>query len=398
MSEALGARIVPVELGARAYDVAIGAGLLAELGPRSAEVVAGRRAFLVTDAGVPGDVVERATDSLRASGFEVLTSEVNALESNKTIDTVGRLLHRVAEARHDRSDPVIALGGGIVGDIAGFVAASYRRGVPFIPCPTTLLAMVDASVGGKTGANLTTSTGLKKNLVGAFWQPALVLADVAALASLPKRYLRAGLAECVKHGIIAGSAPGRPAGPAGELFAWTSDNLVKLRMGDEGLMADLVERNVRVKAAVVAADEREEDLTEAGGRALLNLGHTFGHAIETIPSLSPDGDPDHAPLQHGEAVAFGLVAAAGAAQALGLIDGETVRAIRVGVERLGLESRLMGLPEDAALLEVMLHDKKVRSGRLRIVAPTGLGTARTVDDPPVAALAAGWDAIRVGRS
>ena len=233
-------RTVRVDLGERAYDVLIGEGILSELGPRLGDLLPSRRAFVVYDDNLPEALVAAALDSLRASGFETDSATVNAAESNKTIDTAARLLHDVAETRHERGDPIVALGGGITGDVAGFVAASYRRGVPIVQCPTTLLAMVDAAVGGKTGVNLRTRTGLKKNLVGAFWQPALVINDAGALASLDRRHLRSGLAECVKHALIVCSAPGPALSAPGELFEWTNDNIVKLRMNDTALLIDLI--------------------------------------------------------------------------------------------------------------------------------------------------------------
>lgn len=390
-------RRVRVELGDRAYDVEIGTGLLASLGRRAAEVAPPGRAFVVVDSGVPQEMVRTALRSLVEAGFETATSALNARESNKTIDTVSRLLHEIGETRHERGDPVVAIGGGVTGDIAGFVGAIYKRGVPVIQCPTTLLAMVDASVGGKTGVNLNTRSGLKKNLVGAFWQPSLVLADVGTLASLDERHIRSGLAECVKHALIGDGAPGRDAGDPGALFEWTSRSLVKLRMGDPALLADLVARNVEVKAAFVAADEREEASSPTGGRALLNLGHTFAHAIETIPHLTPDGNPDHSPLQHGEAVALGLVAASGAASELGRLDEAQATSIRVAVERLGLESRLMALPPDEEIVEAMWHDKKVSRGKMRLVVPVALGRSEVVVDPPESVVRAGLSAIRFHR-
>lgn len=390
-------RSIRVDLDQRAYDVVIGDGALSELGARAAEIGPGRRAFLVADAGLPDALVQTATDSLGSSGFSVTTERINAVEANKTIDTASRLHHAIGETRHERTDPVIALGGGITGDVAGFVAATYRRGVPVIQCPTTLLAMVDASVGGKTGVNLTTRTGMKKNLIGAFWQPALVLIDVHALATLPERHLRSGLAECVKHALIVESTPAGTGETPGAFFRWTNDNLLKLRMGDSARFLELIARNVRIKASVVEADEREEADAAAGGRALLNLGHTYAHAIETIPHLSPDGDSNHAPLMHGEAVAYGLVAAGGASAALGRLSEDDATSIRIAVERLGIESRLMALPPDDEILEAMMHDKKVQGGRLRLVLPVSLGRAEVVVDPPAQVVRAGLDAIRVRR-
>lgn len=396
------ARTVTVDLGpdthARAYPIVIGDGVLGELGPRLADAVRGRTALVVSDANLPASLLDAARDSLAAAGFSVEHTSITATEANKTIDTASRLVHHMTRLRLERRDPLVALGGGIVGDVAGFAAATYRRGIPVAQCPTTLLSMVDASVGGKTGVNVVLGAELKKNMVGAFWQPALVIADVHALRSLPKRHLRSGLAECLKHALIAASTPNWSA-PPDELFHWTSAALLKIRMGDLDLAAELIERNVSIKAAVVRGDEREEADADAGGRALLNLGHTFGHVLEAVPSLSPDGEPEHAPLTHGEAVALGLVCAAAAAHAMRLATKELADAVRVAVERLGVETHIVGLPPAAALTERMHDDKKVQRGRLRLVLPTALGHARVIDNPPAEVVHAGWNAIRAaGRS
>ena len=372
---------------ARSYEVVIGERALSELGARAAALTPGRRAFVVADDGLPGPLRDGVLASLRAAGFTVTTQSLHPSETNKTIDTASRLLHAIAGTAHERRDPVIALGGGVTGDIAGFVAATWRRGVPVIQCPTTLLAMVDASVGGKAGVNIASGPDLRKNMVGAFWQPSLVLADIDALASLSERHLRSGLAECLKHGLISHATdPG--------LFAWTNAALVKCRMGDKAALTELVARNVGVKISFVQDDEREERPSSEGGRALLNLGHTFAHAIETLERLSPDGLPEHAPLQHGEAVALGLVAAAATSHALGMLSEGDRDAIRVAVERLGLESRLIGLPSDEELLRAMSHDKKVLAGRLRLVLPVSLGRSVVVEAPDAAAVRAGISAIR----
>ncbi len=344
------------------------------------------RAFLVVDDNLPAETIGVAAASLESVGFAVSVERLVATETNKSVAAAERLLVALDLSGHERRDPVVALGGGIVGDIAGFAAAVYRRGVPVIQCPTTLLAMVDASVGGKTGVNLAVAGSLRKNMVGSFWQPRIVVADVASLRSLGDRQFRAGLAECLKHGMIAGEID-----PA--LADWTAASLPRLHCRDEAAIAELVERNVRIKAAIVAGDEREES-TGAGGRASLNLGHTFAHAIETIPHLSPDDDPANAPLLHGEAVALGLVAASACSETLGMAGAGFTDRVRRLVADAGLPVAVADLPGDDALLAAMLHDKKVAGGRLRLVLPIGPGRAEVVDDPPVAAVRAGLDAIR----
>jgi 3-dehydroquinate synthase len=378
-------RTITVPIASHAYEVRIGAGLLSHLGPWAAGLVRGRRACVVTDSNLPATTVAAAVASLSSAGFETCLVALHATEPEKSLETAGRLVTDLASHRLDRLDPVIALGGGIVGDVAGFAAAIYRRGIPVIQCPTTLLSMVDASVGGKTGVNLRTGSALRKNLVGAFHQPALVIADIATLASLPGRELRAGLAECVKHALISSASDG------GRLLAWTESALSGILAREAGVLAELVDHNVRLKALIVAQDEREDPDKDI--RALLNLGHTFGHAIETTPGLSPDSDPASAPLHHGEAVALGMVAAARTAQHLGLCPPDLGDRLVALLTRIGLPVRVLGLPGDATIAGAMRDDKKVLAGRLRLVLPTAAGP-RVVDDPGEAAVRAGLDAIR----
>jgi len=295
-------------------------------------------------------------------------------------------------SRLGRWDPIIALGGGIVGDVAGFVAATYRRGVPVIQCPTTLLSMVDASVGGKTGVNLETDGVLRKNMAGSFWQPRAVIADTETLASLEPRVLRAGLGECLKHGLLSGETDPK-------LYDWTIEHLDEIRALDRATLVELVARNVAHKASVVLADEREES-AHGVGRAALNLGHTFAHVIETIPHLSPTNDDADSPLMHGEAVLLGLVASAAVSVSLGKFDAEKAEALRSRIESLGVCTRLRGLPENAELIERMHSDKKVRGNQLRLILPTNRGTAEMISlgasptSPDPAIANAGWDAVR----
>lgn len=387
---------VRVELGERSYNVLIGRAILEQLGltARARCRPGASRAFLVVDANLPKEPVAHATASLTRAGFATTHAVQHASEPEKSIPSVETLLTQIAETRHERQDVVIALGGGIVGDLAGFVAGIYRRGVPFIQCPTTLLSMVDASVGGKTGANLTLSASgagsLKKNLIGVFHQPVAVLADLATLDSLADREFRAGLAECVKHGLISADF----ADP--DLFAWMETTAARILARDPAVLKELVHRNVAVKARVVAGDEREEAESAAGGRALLNLGHTFGHALEPIPTLSPDSNPARAPLLHGEAIALGLVAACATAGSLGLCGPDIGERARALLQRFGLPVRVAGLPDDAAILAAMAHDKKVMGGRLRLVLPARLGHAKVVESPDESAIRAGLGAIRAG--
>lgn len=385
------ARTIGVRLGEaeRLYDIVIGAGVLRELGERLATLTGGRSAMVVVDDGVPTRLVEVAERSLVDAGFHCVRAMMHASEAEKSLATAGRLIHSLAEARLERTDALVALGGGIVGDVTGFAAASYRRGIQLVQCPTTLLSMVDASVGGKTGVNLMLADGMRKNLAGAFYQPRLVLADVQALDTLPERVLRAGLGECLKHGMIS-------TGIDDGLFAWTLDQLEAICAGDAPARTELVARNVAVKKFYVEGDERETSSDAKRSRMLLNLGHTYAHALESVTNLSPDGDPTHAPLMHGEAVLLGLVAASHAAAAAGMFDAAEAALVRDAVERLGLATRVAGLPGNRAMIERMADDKKAAAGRLRVILPDGPGSARVVENPPKSVLEAGWEAIRVG--
>lgn len=380
---------VRVDLGRRGYEVRVGAGLLGSAGAAIAEALGAppRRVAVVVDANVPD---QRRDELLESLGVTADLIEIDPSERVKTIETFTMILNALAGFRHERTDPVIALGGGIVGDIAGFAAASYRRGVPLVQCPTTLLAMVDASVGGKTGVNLrVVSEGpLLKNMAGAFCQPRLVLADVRTLDSLDDRDFRAGLAECVKHGFISGGA-GDPG-----LLGWIGEHIGPILTRDTGTLIKLVARNVAVKARVVEADELEQNAGEGPSRMWLNLGHTFAHAIEPMEGLSPDGDPAHAPLRHGEAVSVGLAAACALSKDLGLDDGSLVSRAREELSRCGLPVALTGLPPNEELIAAMGDDKKVSGGSLRVVAPTSGCTGKIVTDPPAEALASAWDAVR----
>lgn len=383
---------VRVGLPSRGYDAIVGPGLIDRLGPLTLQAGVGRRggrALVVSDESLPRTTVAAALRSLASAGFDAGHIRLAATEASKSLAAVERVLIELARARVERGEPVIALGGGVIGDLAGFAAAIYRRGIPVVQCPTTLLSMVDASVGGKTGVNLALGEGpgsLKKNMIGAFHQPRLVVADVAVLNSLPDRPLRAGLAECIKHGMI-GADWGDP-----RLLAWTMGAIPGILGRIPGIITELVSRNIKIKAAVVLRDEREEEAS--GGRAILNLGHTFAHAVETLPALSPDGDLNKAPLHHGEAVALGLVAATAAAHAAGLCTPDLCGQVAAALLTCGLPTAVRGLPPSEDVLALMAHDKKAQGGRLRLVLPIGPGRARVVEDPPRDVVLAGIQAMR----
>ncbi len=379
--------VIAVSTPSRRYSVFVEPNQLDRLAPRLREAgLSPRAAHLIADSGLPPAAADRVIQSLQTSGIAVTRSDMAPTESGKSLQTVQHLLAEVTAAKLERRDIIVALGGGIVGDMAGFVAATYRRGIPWVNLPTTLLSMVDASVGGKAGVNIRAGGELFKNMVGAFWQPSLVLADVSLLASLPERDFRSGLAECVKHALLSGDADD----PA--LMHDTRASLARILARDPEALSELVARNIAVKAQFVGNDEREEAPSAAGGRALLNLGHTFGHAIETIPataadkSLTPPTGPTPpaapTPLTHGEAVALGLVCAARYAELDQLMPRGFADELRTTLKHTGLPVVAHHLPTPAEIYTRMLHDKKSSGGRLRLVVPCGVGRCRVVDDPP----------------
>ncbi|HLP84367.1 MAG TPA: 3-dehydroquinate synthase family protein [Phycisphaerales bacterium] len=371
---------------AAGYDVVVGEGVLESIGERVRAVLpAARRVLVVYDAHAPLPSTA-VCDALADADLDVCWALVTPEESEKTLVAADDCLQQLAQARCERTDAVIALGGGIVGDVAGFVAATYRRGIAWVQCPTTLLSMVDASVGGKTGVNLQVGDELQKNMVGAFHQPSLVLADVSTLSTLPARDFASGCAEIIKHAMIARSVPTPDASLSLDILRSTLPDV----RHDSLALARLVAQNVALKAGVVECDERE--LKHDGGRALLNLGHTFGHAMETIASARADGSTTDG-LTHGEAVALGLLAASRTSAALRLVDDAFVATVRTTLQAANLPTRVQGLPAPDAMIDRMHADKKSIAGSLRVILPTGPGTATVVKDPPREALEAGWREI-----
>ncbi|MEA1834464.1 3-dehydroquinate synthase [Methylobacterium durans] len=340
---------VPLD-GGRDYDILIGRGLLASAGARVAALGA-RAAVIVTDETVAALYGDRVRESLEAAGLRSGVIAVAPGEASKSYATYAAVSDGLLAHRVERNDLVVALGGGVVGDLAGFAAATLRRGVRFVQAPTTLLAQVDSSVGGKTGIN----SPLGKNLIGAFHQPRLVLADTAALDTLTEREMRAGYAEVAKYGLI---------GDAG-FFAWCEANW-------RGLFAGGPERDeavaicCRAKAGVVVRDERED-----GERALLNLGHTFGHALERLTGY------DSLRLVHGEGVAIGLALAFRFSARLGLCPGQEAGRVANHLALAGLPTRLQQVPggcgDAEAILDAMAQDKKVRDGALTFILARGIG-------------------------
>ncbi|MBC7783681.1 MAG: 3-dehydroquinate synthase [Burkholderiales bacterium] len=344
---------VKVNLPLSPYSVRIAAGLIERVGAEVASVSTSRRVGVVTDSTVGPLYIDRVTSSLRSGGFEPIVATIPAGEAHKTLPTLLPVYDAFLNARFERSTPIIALGGGVVGDMTGFVAATILRGVPFIQIPMTLLAMVDASVGGKTGVDHAAG----KNLIGAFHQPAIVLIDPDVLKSLPPRELRSGLAECIKHEIIRDEAG----------FAKLEANLDRILQLDITTVADLIAHNVQIKANVVAADPFEN-----GERVHLNFGHTFGHAIETVSNFS---------YAHGEAIALGMTAACHAAVKLGMLTQIDKDRITRLISRAGLPIAGMKLDVDA-VVDAMFFDKKVKDGKLRFVLPGRIGHVVIRDDLP----------------
>jgi 3-dehydroquinate synthase len=342
---------VSVGLGARSYDIVIGARLMAEAGRRIAALASGARIGLVTDGNVGPLHAEAVENSLGEAGLKVSRITVDAGEGSKSHAGYAQVCDGLLEARIERGDIVLALGGGVVGDLAGFAAATLRRGVRLVQCPTSLLAQVDSSVGGKTGIN----SRHGKNLIGAFHQPSLVLADTALLDTLSPRELRAGYAEIVKYGLIDDA----------DFFDWCEINAAAVLAG--GVERDrAVATSCRAKAAIVTRDERED-----GDRALLNLGHTFGHALERVVGY------DGTRLVHGEAVAIGLALAFRFSQRLGLCSGQDAVRVTRHLASLGLPTRLQDVPQGcgsvSGLLDAMAQDKKVTRGELTFILTHGIG-------------------------
>lgn len=354
----MSAEEIKVELGARSYIVAIGQGLIQAAGERLRALEA-RRVAVVTDDHVAAIHLPALTASLRGAGIECVEIVVPAGESSKSFAHLQHVVDAALDARLERGDLILALGGGVVGDLAGFAAAITRRGIGFVQAPTTLLAQVDSSVGGKTGINARQG----KNLVGAFHQPLLVLADTDALDTLPRREFAAGYAEMAKAGLIGNAA----------FFAWLETNWRDVFAGGPARIRAIAE-SVRFKARVVAADERE-----TGERALLNLGHTFAHALEAACGY------DAARLVHGEAVAIGLVLAHDFSEARGLAPADADR-VRAHLRAVSLPTRIADIPGPALLPDELLHhmaqDKKVKRGRLTFILTHGIGRAFIAEDVP----------------
>ena len=350
---------VHVPLGDRAYDVRIGADLIARAGAEIAPLLKRPRVAVVTDQNVAGLHLDAFRAALSAEGIASEALTLPAGEGTKSWPNLTRVVEWLLETKVERRDVVVALGGGVIGDLVGFAAAILRRGVRFVQVPTSLLAQVDSSVGGKTGIN----SAHGKNLIGAFHQPALVLADINVLETLSPRDFLAGYGEVAKYGLLGDA----------EFFAWLEANAPALR-DDPALRQHAVAHAVAMKAGIVTRDE-----TEQGERALLNLGHTFGHALESATGYSDR-------LLHGEGVAIGCALAFDLSARMGLCSQEAPSRVAQHLRQMGMPARLEDipgdLPDDAALIALMGQDKKVVDGKLRFVLARGIGEAFICDDVP----------------
>ncbi len=337
-------RTVRVNLGSNSYDIGIGAGMLAQAGKLLKGAGFSGKAVIVTDTIVRGLHAGALEQSLKQEGFQAVTLEIPVGEEHKSLETAGHLYNELGSFHAERNTPILALGGGVIGDLTGFVAATYLRGVPLVQVPTTLLAQVDSSIGGKVALDY----GTLKNKIGAFYQPKLVISDITVLKTLPSRQLRNGLAEVIKYAVIRDR----------EFLTYIEEHLDMIESFDTGALEEIVFRSAKIKAAVVEKDERDTGL-----RNILNYGHTIGHAIESVSDFR---------IAHGEAVAIGMVAAARISHEKGLLSQNELGRLKGVIERAGLptEPPKLNLPD---VIKAMGHDKKIMNGRVRFVLPKTIG-------------------------
>lgn len=342
---------VKVALGSKSYEIHIAAGLLARVGASLKEIGFGGKVVIITNPTLKRLYGDLLAQSLDQDGFRAATLEVPEGEEQKSLETAGRLYGELSHRYAERTTPILALGGGVIGDLAGFVAATYMRGVPLIHIPTTLLAQVDSSIGGKVAVN----HGHLKNMVGAFYQPRRVISDIATLKTLPPKEFANGLAEVIKSAVIRD----------GDFFAFIEANLAKIRGLNEAVLEEVVFRSASIKAEVVARDELDWGL-----RNILNFGHTIGHAIETVSDFK---------IEHGGAVAIGMVAAATISKRMGILDNSEFKRLKGVIKELGLPTEIAGhkAPE---ILQAMKHDKKIVAGRIRFILPRRMGEAFLSDE------------------
>ncbi|MGR5076881.1 3-dehydroquinate synthase [Photobacterium swingsii] len=344
---------INVNLGDRSYPISIGAELFDNPALFSSAIKSGQRVVVVSNETVAPLYADQVIATLSSLECDVALLSLPDGEQYKTLETFNQIMSFLLEGNYGRDVVIVALGGGVIGDVVGFAAASYQRGVDFVQVPTTLLSQVDSSVGGKTAVN----HPLGKNMIGAFYQPKAVVIDNYCLQTLPAREFAAGMAEVIKYGIIADY----------DFFVWLEENMEKLQALDNEALCYAIGRCCQIKADVVAADEKE-----SGVRALLNLGHTFGHAIEA--------EMGYGNWLHGEAVSTGTVLAANTAQLQGLISAEDVARITALLQRAQLPTHIPDSMNFDCFIKHMMRDKKVLSGQLRLVLPTSIGSAEVVSD------------------
>jgi 3-dehydroquinate synthase len=349
--------VIPVKLPENSYEIAIAPGSLSQLGSYISKLNLGKKVLIVSNPDIFSHYGEITSNSLRDAGFDVFNHSIPEGETHKTLESIAQIYDTALENRIERSSTMLALGGGVIGDMTGFAAATWLRGINFVQVPTSLLAMVDASIGGKTGVNHPKG----KNLIGAFYQPRLVLIDPQVLATLPVREFRAGMAEVIKYGVI-----------------WEADLFTKLeraeRLDDiaylsEELLQIILTRSCQAKADVVSKDEKE-----AGLRAILNYGHTIGHAIESLTGYSV--------INHGEAVGLGMVAAGKIATKLQMwTEEEEIRQNNL-IKKAGLPTQIPADLDSEAVIETLQTDKKVKAGKVRFILPTQIGEVTITDQVP----------------
>jgi len=344
-------RKVKVELGASSYEIHIGSGLLAQTGHRLKEHGFAGKLVIITNPTLKKRYGDGLKQTLDRDGFRVITLLVPEGEEQKSLETAGRLYHELTDCHAERTTPILALGGGVIGDLAGFVAASYMRGVPLIQMPTTLLAQVDSSIGGKVAVD----HGQLKNKIGAFYQPRLVIADINTLKTLPAAEIANGLAEVIKSAAIRNK----------KFFAFLEANIDRINARDNEALEEVVFQAAKIKAEVVAKDERDFGL-----RSILNYGHTIGHAIETVSDFK---------VEHGGAVALGMLAAARISNKLGTMDKEAATRLKNLIQKAGLPTKMPKL-DKKKLIEAMQHDKKVRQDKIRFVLLREIGDAFITDE------------------
>ena len=341
-------RKIKVKLG---YEIRVGSGLLTQTGHWLAENGFSGRVVIIADPTVQGLYGDTLSQSLASGGFSVTVLLVPEGEEQKSLETAGRLYHELTGSYAERTTPILALGGGVIGDLAGFVAATYLRGVPLIQIPTTLLAQVDSSIGGKVAVN----HGQLKNKIGAFYQPRLVVADTDTLKTLPARELANGLAEVIKSAAIRNK----------EFFAFLEENIARIKALDEAVLEETVFQTARIKAEVVEKDEKESGL-----RGILNYGHTIGHAIETTSDFK---------VPHGGAIAIGMLAAARISNRMGILDEGALVRLKNIIEQANLPAELPGL-KVAEIIQAIKHDKKVLRDKVRFVLLRSIGEAFITDE------------------